>query len=102
MAFFLGLTIGQLVYGPLSDRYGRKLPTYAGLTLFVVGSLACGLAPTPSALLAARFCQGLGGSIGMGDPDARVGFSYACNKMHTRADNGPRARRILEALYGII
>lgn len=65
MAFFLGLTLGQLVYGPLSDRHGRKPPTYAGLALFVAGSLACGFAPTPSALLAARFCQGLGGSIGM-------------------------------------
>lgn len=43
--------------------------------------------------------HGFGGSIGMGDPDARIGFSYACNKMHARGDNGPRARRILEALY---
>lgn len=65
MAFFLGLTLGQLVYGPLSDRHGRKPPTYAGLALFVAASVACGVAPTPSVLLAARFCQGLGGSIGM-------------------------------------
>lgn len=46
--------------------------------------------------------HGFGGSLGMGDPDAKVGFSYACNKMHTRPDNGPRARRILEALYGVL
>lgn len=46
--------------------------------------------------------HGFGGSIGMGDPDAKIGFSYACNKMHTRPDNGPRARRIIEAIYKII
>jgi CubicO group peptidase (beta-lactamase class C family) len=46
--------------------------------------------------------HGFGGSIGMGDPDARIGFSYACNKMHARGDNGPRARRIIEAVYEAI
>ena len=46
--------------------------------------------------------HGFGGSIGMGDPDAKIGFSYACNKMHTRPDNGPRARRIIEAIYKIM
>jgi CubicO group peptidase (beta-lactamase class C family) len=46
--------------------------------------------------------HGFGGSIGMGDPDAKIGFSYACNKMHTRPDNGPRARRIIEAVYKIL
>ncbi|QDZ02285.1 beta-lactamase family protein [Nitratireductor mangrovi] len=46
--------------------------------------------------------HGFGGSIGMGDPDARIGFSYSCNKMHARGDNGPRARRIIEALYEVL
>jgi CubicO group peptidase (beta-lactamase class C family) len=46
--------------------------------------------------------HGFDGSIGMGDPDARIGFSYACNKMHARGDNGPRARRIIEALYEVL
>ena len=46
--------------------------------------------------------HGFGGSIGMGDPDAQIGFAYACNKMHARPDNGPRARRILEALYSVL
>lgn len=43
--------------------------------------------------------HGVGGSIGLGDPDARVGFAYAMNKMHARVDNGPRARRLIEAVY---
>ncbi len=46
--------------------------------------------------------HGFGGSIGMGDPDAKLGFAYACNKMHARPDNGPRARHILEALYRVL
>lgn len=46
--------------------------------------------------------HGFGGSIGLGDPDAKLGFAYACNKMHARPDNGPRARRIIEAAYKVI
>ena len=45
--------------------------------------------------------HGIGGSIGFGDPDAAIGFSYACNKMHSVGDNGPRARRLIEALYSV-
>lgn len=43
--------------------------------------------------------HGVGGSIGLGDPDARLGFAYGMNKMHARFDNGPRARRLIEAVY---
>jgi CubicO group peptidase (beta-lactamase class C family) len=43
--------------------------------------------------------HGVGGSIGFGDPDARLGFAYATNKMHARLDNGPRAARLIEAVY---
>jgi CubicO group peptidase (beta-lactamase class C family) len=43
--------------------------------------------------------HGIGGSIGFADPDAGVGFSYACNKMHAVGDNGPRARRLIDALF---
>lgn len=46
--------------------------------------------------------HGIGGSIGFGDPDARIGFSYACNKLHSVGDNGPRARRLIDALYSMI
>lgn len=43
--------------------------------------------------------HGIGGSIGMGDMDARVGLGYGVNKWHPRHDNGPRARRLIEAVY---
>jgi CubicO group peptidase (beta-lactamase class C family) len=46
--------------------------------------------------------HGLGGSIGFGDPDAKLGFSYCCNQMHAVGDNGPRARRLIDALYSAI
>ena len=43
--------------------------------------------------------HGIGGSIGFCDPDARMGFSYACNKMHAVGTNGPRAARLIDAFY---
>ena len=43
--------------------------------------------------------HGIGGSIGFCDPDAAIGFSYACNKMHAVGTNGPRAARLIDALY---
>jgi CubicO group peptidase (beta-lactamase class C family) len=46
--------------------------------------------------------HGIGGSIGMGDPDAKIGFSYCCNKMHAVGTNGPRAKRLIDALYSIV
>jgi CubicO group peptidase (beta-lactamase class C family) len=43
--------------------------------------------------------HGLGGSIGFGDPDVKLGFSYCCNQMHAVGTNGPRARRLIDAVY---
>ncbi len=64
-AYFIGMAIGQAFYGPLADRFGRKPPLYAGMVLFVLGSVACALAPTLESLVAARFVQAVGGSAGM-------------------------------------
>ncbi len=64
-ACFLGFAIGQLIYGPLSDRFGRKPPLYAGIALFVLASSACALATTIEALIGWRFLQALGGCAGM-------------------------------------
>jgi DHA1 family bicyclomycin/chloramphenicol resistance-like MFS transporter len=60
-SYFAGLAIGQLFYGPLLDRFGRKLPLYAGLSLFVVASMLCLTARTVEWLIAFRFLQALGG-----------------------------------------
>jgi DHA1 family bicyclomycin/chloramphenicol resistance-like MFS transporter len=64
-AFLVGVTVGQLVFGPLSDRFGRVPPLVAGAALCVLASAAAVLAPTVGVLIAARLLQGLGGAAGM-------------------------------------
>lgn len=64
-AALLGLAFGQLLFGPLSDRLGRRRPTLAGLLLFGVFSLACAAAPDVWVLIGLRFLQGLSGAAGI-------------------------------------
>lgn len=63
--FFVGMACGQLFWGPVSDRFGRKPPLYVALVLFGIGSLGCALADSAPALTAWRLLQALGGSAGM-------------------------------------
>src|SRR4029453_7226984 len=63
-SFFLGVAIGQAFYGPLTDRFGRKRPLFAGLTLFVIASAGCALATSIDTLIALRFFQALGSCSG--------------------------------------
>lgn len=64
-ASMLGLAMGQLILGPMSDRYGRRWPLIGGVAAFALLSFACALAPTIEALVAIRLLQGLGGSAGV-------------------------------------
>ncbi|HDS1819833.1 TPA: multidrug effflux MFS transporter [Pseudomonas putida] len=64
-AYFLGLSIGQLAYGPVADRFGRRKPLLFGVALFTLASLACAYAPNLDTLVLARFVQALGGCAGM-------------------------------------
>lgn len=64
-SYFIGLSLGQLFYGPLSDRFGRKGPFMAGLALYVFASLGCALAGSVESLVAWRFLQALGGCSSM-------------------------------------
>lgn len=61
----LGLALGQLVMGPLSDRWGRRPPLLAGLALFTAFSVASAVSSSVEWLIAFRFLQGVGGSAGM-------------------------------------
>ena len=63
--FFLGFALGQAAYGPVSDRFGRRPPLFAGLALFAAASVGCAYAPTVEALAALRFLQALGACAGM-------------------------------------
>ncbi|GAB3155191.1 multidrug effflux MFS transporter [Microbacterium neimengense] len=64
-AFLIGAGVGQLVFGPLSDRVGRFPPLLVGLLLYVLASAAAALAPTITLLVLARLVQGLAGAAGM-------------------------------------
>ena len=59
-AFFLALALAQIPIGSFGDRFGRKLPLYLGLCLFVAASVACAFAPSVQMLVALRFVQGFG------------------------------------------
>jgi DHA1 family bicyclomycin/chloramphenicol resistance-like MFS transporter len=64
-SYFVGIAIGQLIYGPLADRLGRKAPLYFGLSLFALGSVGCATAWSIRSLTALRFVQALGGCAEM-------------------------------------
>ncbi|MGW5745743.1 multidrug effflux MFS transporter [Amycolatopsis sp. NPDC003861] len=64
-AFIVGLALGQLVLGPLSDALGRRRPLLAGLVLYVVGSVLCAVSPNAFLLVAARLVQSLGAAAGI-------------------------------------
>jgi DHA1 family bicyclomycin/chloramphenicol resistance-like MFS transporter len=70
--YFVGIALGQALYGPLSDRVGRKPALYLGLLLFVAGSLGCALASGVGPLVAFRFVQALGGCAPLVVPRAVV------------------------------
>ena len=63
-SFFLGLCLGQTVIGPISDRFGRRMPIIVGMVLYLAGSVACALAQGPLTLDTARFMQAVGSCAG--------------------------------------
>lgn len=60
--YFLAFGVSQFIWGPMADAYGRKLPLILGISLFMLGSVGCALAPSIEWLIAARFIQGVGGA----------------------------------------
>jgi DHA1 family bicyclomycin/chloramphenicol resistance-like MFS transporter len=92
--FFIALSLGQSVYGPLSDMIGRKVPLYLGLALFSISSIGCALAPSIGALITFRFLQGLGACAGMVIPRAIV------RDLHTGVD-ATRLMSLLMLVFSI-
>ena len=92
IAFFLAFGMSQLVYGPLADQVGRKPPIYLGLSIYIVATMACALAPTIGWLTAARFVQGMGAAAVMVMPRAIV------RDMHT----GAAAARMMALIMLVI
>lgn len=64
-SYFIGVSLGQLIYGPLLDRYGRKIPLYIGMFLYLATSIYCSFIVDVESLIVARFFQALGGCAGM-------------------------------------
>lgn len=62
-SYFVGLAVGQLFYGPLLDRFGRKRPLYVGLIIYLLATLGCGLSTSIESLIAFRLVQALGGCV---------------------------------------
>jgi DHA1 family bicyclomycin/chloramphenicol resistance-like MFS transporter len=88
--FLLGFASGQLFYGSISDRYGRKPVLYLGLAIYIIATLGCAVALDINTLIAARFVQGLGGASGPVLARAIVSDSYS------RRD----AARVMAAIAG--
>lgn len=63
--FLIGVAFGQLVYGPLSDRFGRRPVLLAGMGLYLAASMACAMAPGIGTLIIGRVAQAAGGCAGM-------------------------------------
>ena len=85
MVFFISFGVAQLIYGPLSDMWGRKPPLYFGLALFGLAGIGCGLAPSIEWLIFFRFIQGVGAAAVAVIPRAVI------RDLHT----GPEATRLM-------
>jgi DHA1 family bicyclomycin/chloramphenicol resistance-like MFS transporter len=92
IAYFIAFGLAQLIYGPWADRSGRKPPLYAGIAVFMVGSVVCTFAPTVEWLIAGRAIQGLGGAALMVVPRAIIRDLYT----------GPQATRLMAAVMMVI
>lgn len=90
--FFVAFGVTQLVYGPLSDQYGRKPPLYVGLAIFAVGSIGCLLAPSIGWLIGFRFLQGVGAAAVMVVPRAIIRDLYT----------GSQATRLMATIMLVI
>jgi DHA1 family bicyclomycin/chloramphenicol resistance-like MFS transporter len=91
-AFLVGFAAGQFVYGPLSDKHGRRPVLIAGLVVFALATVACTFAPSIETLVAARFVQALGGAAPVVLARAVVRDLY----------EGPRAGRELSRMGTIM
>ncbi|MGE5439206.1 MAG: multidrug effflux MFS transporter [Bacteroidota bacterium] len=64
-SYFIGISLGQLFYGPILDRFGRKKPLLAGLFIYMASAIGCAFAPSIYLLIAFRFLLAIGGCVGM-------------------------------------
>ena len=91
-SFFVGIALGQIIYGPLLDKYGRKKPLIVGLCIYVIASICCVLTRNVESLIVLRFIQALGSCAGMVASRAMVQDYY----------QGKEAARVFSLLMLVI
>src|SRR5919112_860779 len=79
-SFFIGISAGQLLYGPLIDRFGRKKPLYIGISIYLIASIGCAMATSVDALIWLRLLQALGSCSGMVASRAMVRDLFPVNE----------------------
>ncbi|BBK38811.1 Bcr/CflA family drug resistance efflux transporter [Allostella sp. ATCC 35155] len=100
--FLVGVGLGQLLYGPASDRFGRRPALLFGLVVYAAGSLACALAPTIGLLLAGRVLQAAGACAGMALVRAIIRDTYPRERMASALSTVTGAMAISPALAPIL
>lgn len=90
--YLIGFSLGQLLWGPIGDRYGRRISVAIGLVLFVIGSAGCALSPNASAMIGWRIVQALGACASVALSRAMVRDLY----------DGNRAAQMLSTLITVM
>lgn len=80
-AYLIGISVGQILYGPLLDRFGRKRPLYAGLVVYVLASVGCAVSTSIETLIFMRLLQALGGCVGIVAAQALVRDIFPVNEI---------------------
>src|SRR5688572_19150250 len=80
-SYFIGIAAGQMLYGPLLDRFGRKRPLFVGLVVYILASIGCAFTVSAESLIAMRFFQALGGCAGMVASQTLVRDLFPTNKV---------------------
>src|ERR1700712_114686 len=91
-SYLIGCSLAQLIWGPLSDKYGRRGPVAAGIVIFIFGSIGCALSTSAGAMIAWRVVQAIGACAGISLSRAMVRDLYS----------GARAAQMMSALITVM
>ena len=91
-SYLIGCSVGQLIWGPLSDQYGRRGPVAIGIAIFILGSVGCALSTSVGAMIAWRVLQAIGACAGISLSRAMVRDLYS----------GARAAQMMSALITVM
>lgn len=80
-SYFIGISLGQLAYGPIMDKYGRKKPLLIGLTIYLIAAISCMYSPTLDWLITSRFFLAIGAAAGMVAAKAIVRDIFPINEV---------------------